>query len=109
MICFEPMGERNVDLGVHAGRIVVVSVYAGTRRNEIKFLRGGTSLKEKKVWRTAVHIFVLLYAVACLWLFWQQSVADLSVEGEIPYQSDLPLHISMIVEDGWYYSITAYA
>lgn len=109
MICFEPMGERNVDLGVHAGRIVVVSVYAGTRRNEIKFLRGGTSLKEKKVWRTAVHIFVFLYAVACLWLFWQQSVADLSVEGEIPYQSDLPLHISMIVEDGWYYSFTAYA
>lgn len=59
MICFEPMGERNVELGVHAcmrlncwferhagrivvvgihaGRIVVVSVYAGTRRNEIKF------------------------------------------------------------------------
>lgn len=109
MICFEPMGERNVDLGVHAGRIVGVSVYAGTRRNEIKFLRGGTSLKEKKVWRTAVHIFVFLYAVACLWLFWQQSVADLSVEGEIPYQSDLPLHISMIVEDGWYYSFTAYA
>lgn len=66
-------------------------------------------MKEKKIWRTAVHILVFLYAAACLWLFWQQSAADLSVEGEIPYQSDLPLHISMIVEDGWYYSFTAYA
>ena len=26
----------------------------------------------------------------------------------VPYESDLPLHISMIIEDGWYYSFTAY-
>lgn len=50
-----------------------------------------------------------LYGAACLWLFYRQSIADLTVAGEIPYQSDLPLHISMIVEDGWYYSFTAYA
>lgn len=72
-------------------------------------MREGISMDRKKAWRTAVHILVAVYAVACLWLYWQQSVADLSVEGEIPYQSDLPLHISMIVEDGWYYSFTAYA
>lgn len=67
-----------------------------------------TSIKKDSL-RRIMHIVVILYGVACLWLFYHQSVADLSVEGAIPYQSDLPLHISMIVEDGWYYSFTAYA
>lgn len=67
-----------------------------------------TSIKKDSL-RRSMHIVVLLYGLACLWLFYHQSVADLSVEGAIPYQSDLPLHISMIVEDGWYYSFTAYA
>lgn len=64
---------------------------------------------KRKASRIAVHVFAAVYGIACLWLFYHQSVADLSVEGEIPYQSDLPLHISMIIEDGWYYSFTAYA
>lgn len=67
-----------------------------------------TSIKKDSL-RRIMHIVVILYGVACLWLFYYQSVADLSVDGAIPYQSDLPLHISMIVEDGWYYSFTAYA
>ncbi|MBR4060620.1 MAG: hypothetical protein IKK03_12360 [Lachnospiraceae bacterium] len=67
-----------------------------------------TSIKKDSL-RRIMHIVVILYGLACLWLFYHQSVADLSVEGAIPYQSDLPLHISMIVEDGWYYSFTAYA
>lgn len=67
-------------------------------------------MKEKrKETRIAAHVLTALYGAACLWLFYRQSVADLTVAGEIPYQSDLPLHISMIVEDGWYYSFTAYA
>ena len=65
--------------------------------------------KRKQNLRLVMHTVVALYGLACLWLFYHQSVADLSVEGAIPYQSDLPLHISMIVEDGWYYSFTAYA
>lgn len=66
--------------------------------------------KEKmKSSRLLVQGLVLLYGAACLWLFYRQSVADLNVDGIIAYQSDLPLHISMIVEDGWYYSFTAYA
>ncbi|MCM1056263.1 MAG: hypothetical protein NC517_01455 [Firmicutes bacterium] len=63
--------------------------------------------KEKKS-RMAVHMLVVLYGIACLWLFYRQSVADLTLGGAIPYESDLPLHISMIIEDGWYYSFTAY-
>lgn len=66
-------------------------------------------MDKRKASRIAVHVLVAVYGIACLWLFYHQSVADLSVEGEIPYQSDLPLHISMIIEDGWYYSFTAYA
>lgn len=65
--------------------------------------------KKKQYLRLMVHALVALYGVACLWLFYRQSVADLTIAGAIPYQSDLPLHISMIVEDGWYYSFTAYA
>lgn len=63
----------------------------------------------KKAGRISVHILTWIYGAACLWLFYHQSVADLSGQGALPYQSDLPLHISMVIEDGWYYSFTAYA
>lgn len=66
-------------------------------------------MKKEKAERTAVHALTGLYGMACLWLFYRQSVADLTVPAPIPYESDLPLHISMIIEDGWYYSFTAYA
>lgn len=64
---------------------------------------------DKRTSRIVAHILTAAYGLACLWLFYRQSIADLSVEGTIPFQSDLPLHISMVIEDGWYYSFTAYA
>lgn len=67
----------------------------------------GTKKNEKLRW--GMHVLVMCYGAACVWLYYHQSIADLSVAGSIPYQSDLPLHISMIIEDGWYYSFTAYA
>ncbi len=66
-------------------------------------------VKNRKAPRAVVHVITVLYGLACLWLFYRQSTADLGVAGPIPYESDLPLHISMIIEDGWYYSFTAYA
>lgn len=66
-------------------------------------------MDKKKTSRMVAHVLTAVYGMACLWLFYRQSIADLTVEGAIPYQSDLPLHISMIIEDGWYYSFTAYA
>lgn len=66
-------------------------------------------MEQKKDRRIFAHMAIAFYGLACLWLYFQQSIADLTVEGNIPYQSDLPLHISMVVEDGWYYSFTAYA
>ncbi|MBO4514648.1 MAG: hypothetical protein J5721_03125 [Lachnospiraceae bacterium] len=68
----------------------------GSRNNSITF-------------RWIAHAIVAIYGAACLWLYYHQSIADLTVEGNIPYQSDLPLHISMVLEDHWYYSFTAYA
>ncbi len=65
--------------------------------------------KRNKIYNTIIHIFIALYGLACLWLYYHQSIAILPKEGLVDYQSDLPLHISMIIEDGWYYSFTAYA
>ncbi len=48
-----------------------------------------------------------LYGAACLYLYYMQSVQPLDYNNRC-FQSDLPYHISMIVEDGWYYSFTAY-
>lgn len=58
--------------------------------------------------RALADVLVVVYGIACLWLYYHQSVADLTLEGSIPYQSDLPLHISMVVQDHWLYSFTAY-
>lgn len=63
----------------------------------------------EKTMHLLMHLLVAAYGVGCLVLYYFQSVADLTVQGEIPYQSDLPLHLFMIIEDGWYYSFTAYA
>lgn len=51
---------------------------------------------------------IILYGVACLYLYMNQAVQPLDYDNRI-FQSDLPYHISMIIDDGWYYSFTAYA
>lgn len=52
-------------------------------------------------------VLVALYGVSCLYLYYMQSIQPLDYDNRY-YQSDLPYHISMIVDDGWYYSFTAY-
>lgn len=54
-----------------------------------------------------VHLLILVYGALCLWLFYNQSIAVLPETGNGRFQSDLPLHLSMVLEDGWYYSFTA--
>ena len=51
---------------------------------------------------------LLVYGVACMYLFYMQSIQPLDYNNRY-FQSDLPYHISMIIDDGWYYSFTAYA
>ncbi len=53
-------------------------------------------------------ILTAVYGVSCLYLYYMQSIQPLDYDNRY-YQSDLPYHISMIVDDGWYYSFTAYA
>ena len=50
---------------------------------------------------------VLGYGILCLYLFYMQSVQPLDYNNRY-FQSDLPYHISMIIDDKWYYSFTAY-
>lgn len=56
----------------------------------------------------ALWVLIAVYGVCCLYLYYMQSIQPLDYDNRY-YQSDLPYHISMIVEDGWYYSFTAYA
>lgn len=51
---------------------------------------------------------LLIYGGLCLYLFYMQSVQPLDYNNRY-FHSDLPYHISMIIDDGWYYSFTAYA
>ena len=53
-------------------------------------------------------LLMSIYGAACLYLFYMQSIQPLDYDNRY-FQSDLPYHISMIIDDGWYYSFTAYA
>ena len=60
--------------------------------------------KKNQVVIKIILIFVtLVYGLACAWLYYKQTF---HVEGQL-YESDLPYHISMAVEDNWFYSLTA--
>lgn len=64
-----------------------------------------------KKYELAVRIFFYIvtavYGALCIYLFYMQSIQPLDDNNRY-FQSDLPYHISMIIDDGWYYSLTAY-
>lgn len=66
-------------------------------------------LREKlgKYGVTLLWVLLAAYGVSCLYLYYMQSIQPLDYDNRY-FQSDLPYHISMIVDDGWYYSFTAY-
>lgn len=47
--------------------------------------------------------FTVIYGFACVYLYYNQLFF---VEGK-PFESDLPFHVSMAVDDKWFYSLTA--
>lgn len=53
-------------------------------------------------------VLFILYGGACLYLYYMQSIQPLDYNNRY-FQSDLPYHLSMILDDHWYYSFTAYA
>lgn len=52
-------------------------------------------------------IAIGIYGALCLYLYYMQSIQPLDYNNRY-FQSDLPYHISMLIDDGWYYSFTAY-
>lgn len=59
--------------------------------------------KCNRISRFVLHTVILLYGLSMAFLFYKQA----GWTGGAVYESDLPVHIRMIVEDGWYYSLTA--
>lgn len=68
---------------------------------------GKTPWNQKNGGEWLMWALTAAYGLACLYLYYMQSVQPLDYDNRY-FQSDLPYHISMIVEDGWYYSFTAY-
>lgn len=54
-----------------------------------------------------MYVLLGVYGIGCTFLYYMQSIQD--PESEARYLSDLAKHISMIIDDGWYYSFTAVA
>lgn len=54
--------------------------------------------------KNIVHIVIMLYGISSVFLYYKQT----QWTGGAVYESDLPAHIKMIIEDGWYYSLTAF-
>lgn len=61
----------------------------------------GNFREKKLIWIMTGIVF--LYGVACMYLYYHQLFF---VEGG-RFESDLPFHVRMAVEDHWYYSLTA--
>ena len=60
--------------------------------------------KYGKIGKAGLHTVIILYGISMVFLFYRQA----GWTGGAVYESDLPAHIRMIVEDGWYYSLTAF-
>ena len=63
--------------------------------------------KRDGVVKISFYVLTCVYGILCLYLFYNQSVMK-TYSGSTLFESDLPYHISMVVDDGWYYSLTAF-
>lgn len=63
--------------------------------------------KAKKYGAWGLWALTAAYGLLCVYLFYMQSIQPLDYNNRY-FQSDLPYHISMVIDDGWYYSFTAY-
>lgn len=65
------------------------------------------SPKVNRVMRLAFYMATLIYSGLCFYIYYMQSLQPYGILGNTYYESDLPAHISMVANDGWYYSLTA--
>ncbi len=54
--------------------------------------------------RIAAYVLWMVYGIACAYLYYRQT----KWTGGSVFESDLPAHIKMVIEDHWYYSLTAF-
>ena len=59
--------------------------------------------KSEKFLLCILWVLILSYGILCTILYYHQTF---HIEG-MPFESDLPYHISMAVDDHWFYSLTA--
>ena len=50
-----------------------------------------------------VHLAIIFYGLSACYLYYRQTLWT----GGAVFESDLPVHIRMVIVDGWYYSLTA--
>ena len=60
-------------------------------------------MKKSKIFQSILWLLIFVYGAICVYLYYKQTF---HVEG-MPFESDLPYHISMAVDDHWFYSLTA--
>lgn len=84
-------------IGEYIGRIYVCM------NNSPQYVIKETVNEEKKAVKIILWALLILYGAMCTFLYYKQTF---HVEG-MPYESDLPYHIKMAVEDHWFYSLTA--
>ena len=60
-------------------------------------------MKMSRILQRALWLLIFVYGIICVYLYYKQTF---HVEG-MPFESDLPYHISMAVDDHWFYSLTA--
>ncbi|MBQ7774953.1 MAG: hypothetical protein IJ379_03445 [Lachnospiraceae bacterium] len=64
--------------------------------------------KTEKIAVVVLWVLLAVYGISSCYLYYMQSIQPLDYNNRY-FQSDLPYHISMIIDDCWYYSFTAYA
>lgn len=69
--------------------------------------QNGVALDKKNIVRTLQRVLIavvlFVYGISLVYLYYQQT----QWSGGATFESDLPAHIKMVIEDGWYYSLTA--
>ena len=92
----------NVDLvrDNKSGRKKNNSINADTSKDSGKFNR---------IIMILFFVMTAVYGALCLYLYYNQSVQPAIKDvSAAQFESDLPYHISMVIDDGWYYSFTAF-
>lgn len=68
-----------------------------------------TNPKYETIIKIVFWVVTAIYGALCLYLYYNQSIQPAVKNSGVEkiFESDLPFHISMVIDDGWYYSFTA--